>query len=128
MLQKETGHSNVYVYYFDQRQPPRLHGDSLADAAHADDINYVFGHVDHNFHFQYTDEDRQLSSLMMDYWVNFAKNGNPNQEGLPAWPQCNEGHNRVMHLKGSVSHAGPVANKAQLEFMEEYFKWLREAE
>lgn len=67
-LQKKTGNSNVYVYYFDQRQPSRRLGESLAEVAHADEINYVFGHVDQNFNFQYTDEDKKLSSIMMDYW------------------------------------------------------------
>jgi len=126
-LQQKTGRSNVYVYYFDQRQPPRLYGNSLPGAAHSDEINYVFGHTDHNFNFQYTGEDRQLSSLVLDYWVNFAKTGNPNSEGLPVWPQYNDEGDGVMHLKGSGSHAGPVANKPQLEFMEEYFTWLRYA-
>lgn len=127
-LQEKTGNSNVYVYYFDQRQPPRRHGESLADAAHADDINYVFGHVDHNYNFQYTEEDQKLSSIMMDYWVNFAKTGNPNKKGLPQWPQFNSGDNDVMYLKGTAPFPGPVPNMPQLEFMEDFFKWLRESD
>jgi para-nitrobenzyl esterase len=127
-LQKQTGNSNVYVYYFDQRQPPRRLGDSLAGAAHADEINYVFGHVDQNFNFQYTGEDKKLSSIMMNYWVNFARTGNPNKEGLQQWPQFNNGDNAVMYLKGIAPRTGPVPNTPQLELMEEYFKWLRESE
>ncbi|MGD9157476.1 MAG: carboxylesterase family protein [Desulfobacteraceae bacterium] len=125
-LQKKTGKSNVYVYYFDQPQPPRKTGESLPDAAHADEINYVFGHVDNNFNFMYTDEDKKLSSIMMDYWTSFAKNGDPNKEDLPEWPQFNDGDNAVLYLKGSAPHAGPVPNIPQLEFMDEYFEWLRE--
>ena len=34
--------------------------ESLPEAAHADEINYVFGFVDDNFNFQYTDDDRAL--------------------------------------------------------------------
>lgn len=127
-LQKKTGKSNVYMYYFDQPQPPGKTGESLPDAAHADEINYVFGHVDHNFNFQYTDEDKKLSSIIMDYWTNFAKTGNPNKEGLPEWPQFNNGDNAVIYLKGASPHSGPVPNRKQLEFMDEYFKWLRESE
>ncbi len=127
-LQKKTGHSSVFVYYFDQRQPPRRHGESLPDAAHADEINYVFGHVDHNFNFQYPDEDRALSSIMMDYWVNFAKTGNPNKKGRPEWSPFDGSDHAVMYLKGTVPHAGPMPNAPQLAFMEIYFKWLRESD
>ena len=29
--------------------------------------------------------------MMMNYWVQFAKTGNPNSEGLPYWPPFGEG-------------------------------------
>jgi carboxylesterase type B len=31
----------------------------------------------------------RLSKKMMDYWVNFAKTGNPNGQGLVDWPAYN---------------------------------------
>ena len=124
-LQKETGDSNVYVYFFDQPQPPRAEGESLAHAVHADDINYVFGCVTDNANFQYTADDRALSNTMMDYWTHFAKTGNPNGGSLPPWPQFDDGDRSVMFLQGTESAAGPVQNRPQLAFMDEYFQWLR---
>ena len=41
-----------------------------------------FGHV-------FTPGEQALSSRMTSYWANFAKTGNPNGPGLPAWPQYN---------------------------------------
>jgi para-nitrobenzyl esterase len=32
-----------------------------------------------------TDKDRSISAMMADYWVNFARTGDPNAEGLPVW-------------------------------------------
>ncbi len=34
-------------------------------------------------------EDTKLSQAMMDYWIQFAKSGDPNVEGLPAWDRPN---------------------------------------
>ncbi|NXF47395.1 SASB hydrolase, partial [Oceanites oceanicus] len=34
-----------------------------------------------------TEEENKLSGTVMRYWTNFARNGNPNGEGLVHWPQ-----------------------------------------
>ncbi|WP_221029339.1 carboxylesterase/lipase family protein [Actomonas aquatica] len=128
-LQQQTGLSNVYVYFFDQPQPARKVGKSLPGAAHADEINYVFGWVDENFNFDYTDSDRALSDLMMDYWVNFARTGNPNAEGLPQWDTFTpDSATSVMHLRGTESARGPVMNLPQLQFVERANAVLRDAQ
>ncbi|NWI13499.1 SASB hydrolase, partial [Crypturellus soui] len=33
-----------------------------------------------------TEEENKLSQTVMRYWTNFARNGNPNGEGLEHWP------------------------------------------
>jgi len=63
---------------------------------------------------------------MIKYWTNFAKNGDPNGEGLPGWPVFEEGKETVMYLKGSVPLPIGVPNMDKLLLMEEYYKWLRE--
>ncbi|HBP57114.1 MAG TPA: carboxylesterase [Verrucomicrobiales bacterium] len=50
-------------------------------AAHAAEIRYVFGNLE-----EPKPEDRRLSEAFMDYWVQFAKSGNPNIDHQPAWP------------------------------------------
>ncbi|XP_044515655.1 liver carboxylesterase 1-like, partial [Gracilinanus agilis] len=39
------------------------------------------------------EEEKQLSRKMMKYWANFARNGNPNGEGLLNWPVYDQNEN-----------------------------------
>lgn len=124
-LQSKTGKSNVYVYYFDRQQPtnPSMPF-KVRGAAHADEINYVFGHLDLRQPDQFTDADRKLSGQMVKYWTNFAKTGNPNGTGLPQWPIYKEGKSTVLFLNENPT-VKTIANEAQLKLMEDFFRWKR---
>ncbi|XP_032891788.1 carboxylesterase 5A-like isoform X2 [Amblyraja radiata] len=59
-------------------------------ADHGEEIGYVFGAAfwdgDVVLAENVTAEEVALSRTMMSYWANFAKNGDPNGEGLELWP------------------------------------------
>jgi len=52
-------------------------------AHHAAELGYVFNTLPEK---GLEDIDRQLADAMIQYWVQFAKTGNPNASGLPEWP------------------------------------------
>ncbi|XP_075290261.1 fatty acyl-CoA hydrolase precursor, medium chain [Opisthocomus hoazin] len=76
----------VYFYEF-QHRPSSTAGivPEFVKADHSDEIAFVFGKPFLAGHA--TKEEEKLSRTVMRYWTNFARNGNPNGEGLVHWPQ-----------------------------------------
>ncbi|KAM6252906.1 fatty acyl-CoA hydrolase precursor, medium chain-like isoform 2-T2 [Porphyrio hochstetteri] len=76
----------VYFYEF-QHRPSQAAGvvPEFVKADHAAEIAFVFGKPFLAGHA--TEEENKLSRTVMRYWTNFARNGDPNGEGLVHWPQ-----------------------------------------
>ncbi|XP_066051044.1 fatty acyl-CoA hydrolase precursor, medium chain-like [Chamaea fasciata] len=76
----------VYFYEF-QHRPSSAEGvvPEFVKADHGAEIAFVFGKP--FLAGGATKEENKLSRTVMRYWTNFAKNGNPNGEGLVHWPQ-----------------------------------------
>ncbi len=71
-----------WVYYFDrQRAGP---GGEKLGAYHGTEIPYVFD--THDDWLPTQPVDRELTAAVMDYWVQFARTGDPNIKGRPGWP------------------------------------------
>ena len=77
-LSEEAGQP-AWLYFF-THVPNDFWGEQLG-AYHAAEIPFVFGN-----HLPSHPEDRAVHDLVQGYWVNFARSGNPNGDGLPAWP------------------------------------------
>jgi para-nitrobenzyl esterase len=121
--QVQSGRSPVYFYYFKQ-QPPFPKG-SVHDgwvASHFAELWYMFDHLNQD-PWPWSAADRQLATLMARYWTNFAKNGDPNGEGLPRWPSF-DGDATVLHLSDSVT-AGRLPNADSLRVFDAVYDSLR---
>ncbi|XP_052022999.1 pyrethroid hydrolase Ces2a-like isoform X2 [Apodemus sylvaticus] len=83
----QSSQAPVYFYEF-QHQPSFIkHArPSHVRADHGDDVPFVFGSYLWGMNLDFTEEEKMLKRRVMKYWANFARNGNPNSEGLPYWP------------------------------------------
>jgi para-nitrobenzyl esterase len=78
------GAAPVYMYLFTW-QTPIL--DGRPRAFHCSEIPFVFDNTDVSaFATGGTAEARALGARVSDAWIHFARKGNPNHPGLPAWP------------------------------------------
>ncbi|KAB1273075.1 Cocaine esterase [Camelus dromedarius] len=81
--------SHAPVYFYEFQHQPSFSKDikpSYVKADHGDEVLFVFGNPFRGRYVKMTEEELLLSRKMMKYWANFARNGNPNSEGLPHWP------------------------------------------
>ena len=71
----------TFAYYFDQVFPEDR-GKGVG-TEHGGELEYLFGNKadEHSWDA----DDRRVSTLMGDYWVRFAKTGNPNGPNAPQW-------------------------------------------
>jgi para-nitrobenzyl esterase len=127
LLQTEKGKGRAFVYYFDHRGPRTPPG---VGASHGDELAYVFRNLpapvfgDRGPPPAVRPEDTKLSDLMSGYWVNFAKTGDPNGPGLPAWPAFAASAQDAM-IFDATPGARPLPNQSQIRALDPYYAWLR---
>ena len=70
---------------------------------HAGEMIYAYGNVKKcPYSYRYDKSDLELSEIMLSYWTNFAKNGNPNGSNLPTWNSYQSSGDQVMELGKNV--------------------------
>jgi para-nitrobenzyl esterase len=78
---------NTFMYLFTWPSPkePRL------GSTHAIELAFVWGNLKGTRLESMigTDPPQKLADIMMDSWIAFAKNGNPNSKNLPKWDPYN---------------------------------------
>ncbi len=127
-MQAQTGGAPVYRYSFDRKIP----------VAPDTKVNGVAGDVEghwragmparsNTFSGRWTTiagvtwepSDRRLSDAMVTYWANFARTGDPNGSGLPAWPRYEAATRSVLHLDETI-HAAPDSLRPRYEALEAF--------
>jgi len=106
--------SNSWLYYTDFVAAEEKQ--NTPGTAHGTDGYFIFaGHLDKNELIQ------ALSQRMQRYWVNFARTGNPNGDGLLQWPTYDRASDRWMVFSETDTIQSGVI-RPKLDFLESLYK------
>jgi para-nitrobenzyl esterase len=82
-----SNHTQTYTYEFNDENAPLNFGFGPATfplgAYHTAEIQYLFNIFGTPAPF--SSNQQRLSDMMVGYWTQFAKTGNPNSDGAPTW-------------------------------------------
>jgi para-nitrobenzyl esterase len=96
--------NTAYEYQFSRT----VHGRESEGAPHASELPFVFDNLYawRGIH-HYDLSDRQYATMMQQYWVNFAKSGDPNEGDMVQWPKFDSVGRAYLDFMDS----GPVAKE-----------------
>jgi len=116
-----TSSAPVWSYRFHRVPPlppiPELAGPPDGDpgygAFHSAELPYVWDTLGRR-DWPWTEDDRALAEVMSSAWARFTRDGNPNGDALPPWPEfsATDDDPRVMHFGEAVESGGATAGPA----------------
>ncbi len=124
----EASGSDAYLYFFSHAPPvfrlytPEAAAIEMPDgpdgygAYHSGDLAYAFNNT-RVVGLGWSDWDHELSDALSDYWVNFARTGDPNGERLATWPRYDTADDAWLEF-GSMIGATREVRKAKLDLFD----------
>jgi para-nitrobenzyl esterase len=113
-----TAKTDAYLYYFERAIPWPEHPEF--GAFHTGEVPYVFDNL-RRLDRPWEAVDRQLADAVSWYWVNFATRGDPNGDGLPAWPTFRAAPRALMALGERLGPRDMPADQVRRAFFEARF-------
>ncbi len=124
----ESAGNDAYLYFFSHAPPvfrlytPAAAAIELPDgpdgygAYHSGDLAYAFNNT-HVVGLGWRDWDHELSNAISDFWVNFARTGDPNGDGLATWPRYHTAEDEWLEFGETIAATREV-RKAKLDLFD----------
>jgi para-nitrobenzyl esterase len=112
--QNKNNPTPTFLYQF-TRKPPATGDKKRFGAYHTAEIGYALHNLD-SIQRAWEPVDLQLENELSSYWVQFVKNGDPNQPGLPVWKRFTN-ENPECIVFGDATLPGPLPDKNALDFL-----------
>ena len=121
--------TNSFTHYVTERRSVKnlfgLAGRKKIQVNDTPEWVYMFGHLD-QAPWRWSAGDRRVEAAMMAYWVNFVRGGNPNGNGVPAWPAVKDANGPVLALGEPISPAA-VSGVERLKVFDAVYSQVRRA-
>ncbi len=115
----------AFMYQFGYVSPANQQRSPFG-AGHGSEVSFVFNTLDaprFGPPSKPTEAEYELAQKMNQYWINFAKTGNPNSNGLPNWPAYNKQNQDMLdvELDGKII-SKPDPRRARFDVIEKAMK------
>ncbi len=120
-LHARAGHP-TFLYRFDVVEASDL--EPIGGATHASERSYAFDTLD-TVGRPLGERDARAATAMADYWTTFARAGDPNGEGRPAWPGFGAEPDRLLEFTNDGPVAKPVPFADRLDLIEAFYARAR---
>ncbi len=121
-LHSKTNGKAVYRYLYTHLLPLKdsINKSGYRGAPHASEIEYAMGNLSSSKAYNWNADDYKVSEIMMSYFANFIKTGNPNGDGLPKWFGLQSSIPKVMILDVNA-HSEPEKNAKRYALMDSFY-------
>ncbi|GAA0621739.1 carboxylesterase family protein [Brevundimonas kwangchunensis] len=120
-LHTRAGHP-TWLYRFDV--VPDSNPEPSGGATHASERPYVFDNL-HTVGRPLGERDDRAAKAMAAYWTTFARSGDPNGEGRPAWPEFGAVRDGLLEFTNDGPVAKPMPFPERLDIIENFYARTR---